>query len=211
MGNDPVNGRDPTGTECVTRNTTTCGTNTGAQGLASYVAQNGIRANQVRNSYNNSAAKLPKDASAERSALKSSSRAATPAPQRALINMVRPSTAARAGSVGGAARTNPAWTRAASTMGTVGRIEVPVAIAAGAVEIATSDNPARAAAGVGGSTVGGIGGGIAGAEAGALAGGLLAGPPGALGGAIIGGIAGSLGGGHYGGEAGRAAYDEIED
>lgn len=165
----------------------------------------------MRNNYNNSAAKLPKDASAERSALKSSARAATPAPRRALINMVRPSTAARAGSVGGAARTNPAWTRAASTMGTVGRIAVPVAITAGAVEIATSDNPARAAAGVGGSTVGGIGGGIAGAEAGALAGGLLAGPPGALVGAIIGGIAGSLGGGHYGGEAGRAAYDEIED
>jgi len=208
--NDPVNKTDPTGEECVTQDTTTCGggASGAAIGATSYVAQNGIRNDQVRNDYKQSASKLGPNDSAARSDLKASSRGATPAPQRAMIRATRgDSTGPQKGSTGGAARTNPVANNVAKIGGAVGKASAVTSVAIGAAEIATSDNPARAASGVAGSTAGGIGGGVGGAEAGALIGTALGGPPGGAAGAIIGGLIGSAAGGYAGHEAGTAVYD----
>jgi len=207
-GGDPVNRSDPTGLmECGWFQ----GVCDAAQGAAAYIGQTLTRSEQVRGDYVKAAGKLQPGDSAGRSALKSATRAATPAPWRAIINSVRPGTGAKAGSIGGAARTNAGWTNAAKVSGAVGKASIAVSVIAGGVEIATADNKARAASGVAGSTGGGIAGGIAGSEAGGALG-LLGGPFAEVTvpvGAIIGGIAGSLGGSTLGRAGGNAAYDEV--
>ena len=205
MRGDPVNGTDPTGEE-------ECGWACKAwQGFTSYLAQTLTRSEQVRNDLNSKRANLdPLDTDA-RSALKRTARTQTPAPMRAIINSLRPSTGPRPGSVGGAARGNPAWTRAAKIAGGLGRASAVTSLVFGGIQIATSKNPAREASGVGGSTLGGVGGGIALAEAGGALG-LLGGPFAPVtvpGGAIIGGIAGSMGGGWLGDKAGKSIYDKV--
>ena len=188
----------------------------GAQGLFPYLGQNLIRADDVRLGYASAASRLDPLDSAGRSALKEATRLETPAPQRAIIQAMRPSTGPRVGSVGGAARTNAAWTTAARVGRNVGRGAVGVSIALDAAEIATSDNPARAASGVAVANVGGIAGGIAGAEAGAWVGagigvwfGGAGAAPGAAIGAVVGGIAGSIGLGMVGHEVGTGIYDDV--
>ncbi|WP_293681889.1 hypothetical protein [uncultured Phenylobacterium sp.] len=156
-----------------------------AEGLAAYVAGNGVRAEQTRMPYVDKAHRLHRNASSERSALKEADRKRTPASQRAAIRRVRPSNGPPPGTSGAANHTNLRVTEQALAMGRLGRASlVGSALLGGAEVIAAEDKP-RAAASVGGGMAGGWAGGVAGAEAGAVLG-----PWGALGGGIVGAIAG---------------------
>ena len=220
--NNPINNFDPDGRECVTQNTTTCGSSgssaaaNGAVGAASFAAQNTTRSSQVRTQYNNAASQLNPNDTAGRSALKETTRAATPAPQRAFINATRPSTSAPAGTSGNATHTDARTNSTVKALGTVGKASGALAVATGGAQIALSDDKSRTTASVAGSAVGGIAGGIAGAETGALVGGgigaLFGGAgaaPGAVIGAVVGGIGGSIGGGIAGGAAGERIHNEL--
>lgn len=179
-----------------------------AEGLATYVAGNGARAEQTRMRYVDKVHRLPKDASAERSALKVSDRQRTPAPQRAYIGKVRPGTSAPPGTSGSANHVNPRVTAQAQALGRLGRASAGLGALLGAGEILASSDKVRSGAAVSGATIGGWAGGVAGAEAGGLAGAVL-GPWGATGGALIGGIGGALGGGSAGHATGGHLVDRL--
>lgn len=120
---------------------------------------------------------------------------------------MRPDKGSRSGSTSSANKTNPAWDKAGKVAGVVGKGSLVVTAVTGAAEIANSDNPGRAAAGVSGAVAGGVAGGEGGAIGGAAIGSLF-GPAGAAVGAVIGGVAGSTGGGMAGHAAGEKIYDE---
>ncbi len=193
VGNDPVNGTDPTGLECVTKDTSTCGGSnaaaTAAQSATTLVAREGIGAESARSSYNQNVSKLDPNDSAGRSAAKAAARADTPPITRAGIEAARPGTGPQAGTGGTANRTNAGANNLAKNLGTVGKASAVTGAVLGAARIATSDNPAATAAEVGG----GVAGAIAGAELGVTAG-SFGGPYGAAAGGIVGGIAGGFGG-----------------
>jgi hypothetical protein len=181
-----------------------------AEGATAYGAQNGMRAEQVRQGYDRAASQLDPNDAAGRDALKRQVRKATPAPQLALIESLRPGTGPRPGSVGGAARTNAAWTGAAKYMGRAGRMLRGASLLLDGWDIAHARDKLRAAAGAVGSNAGGISGGIAGAELGAELG-LLGGPFAEVtvpAGALVGGLVGSTAGGLGGHRVGTRLYDK---
>ena len=198
VANDPVNGRDPSGEECVTPNTTTCGVATTATAATAVAAREGIGAERARFQYRDSTGKLAPNDSAGRSAAKASARAATPPITRGVVEGLRPGLGPKPGSGGTANRTNIGADKLAGRLGTAGRVAGVAGVAIGVARVATSDNPGQEAARVGGGMAGAIAGGEAGAFVGALAGPW---------GAAAGGIAGGL----VGGFAGEKAVDELLD
>lgn len=89
-----------------------------------------------------------------------------------------------------------------------GKIAVPLALAMGAYDIATSDDKARAGVGLGGSLAGGLAGAKLGAMGGAALGSIIPGAGTAVGGAI-GGLVGGVGGAIFGEEIAHQIYDGI--
>ena len=89
-----------------------------------------------------------------------------------------------------------------------GKIAVPLALAMGAYDIATSDDKARAGVGLGGSLAGGLAGAKLGAMGGAALGSIAPGVGTAVGGAI-GGLVGGVGGAIFGEEIAQQIYDGI--
>lgn len=89
-----------------------------------------------------------------------------------------------------------------------GKIAVPLALAMGAYDIATSDDKARAGVGLGGSLAGGLAGAKLGAIGGAAIGSIIPGAGTAVGGAI-GGALGGIGGAIFGEQFGQDIYDGI--
>lgn len=89
-----------------------------------------------------------------------------------------------------------------------GKIAVPLALAMGAYDIATSDDKARAGVGLGGSFAGGLAGAKLGAMGGAALGSIAPGVGTAVGGAI-GGLVGGIGGAIFGEEVAQQIYDGI--
>lgn len=89
-----------------------------------------------------------------------------------------------------------------------GKIAVPLALAMGAYDIATSDDKARASVGLGGSLAGGLAGAKLGAMGGAALGSIAPGVGTAVGGAI-GGLVGGVGGAIFGEEIAQQIYDGI--
>ncbi len=212
---DPVNAADPQGTECVTQNTSSCGessaANSAAEGATAWAGQNLIRTGETRAAYSEKAQSLENTDTGGRTEGKGTAREATPQPAKSIVQAMRPEKGSRTGSTTSANKTNPAWNKAGKIAGIAGKASLAATVVLGAHEIATSSNPARATAGVGGSILGGVGGGEGGAIGGALVGGALAGPPGAAVGAILGAVGGSTGGGYAGHEAGTAAYDAVNE
>ena len=89
-----------------------------------------------------------------------------------------------------------------------GKIALPLALAMGAYDLATSDNKARAGVGLGGSLAGGLAGAKLGAMGGAALGSIIPGAGTAVGGAI-GGLVGGVGGAIFGEEIAQQIYDGI--
>lgn len=89
-----------------------------------------------------------------------------------------------------------------------GKIAIPLALAMGAYDIATSDDKARAGVGLGGSLAGGLAGAKLGAMGGAALGSIAPGVGTAVGGAI-GGLVGGVGGAIFGEEIAQQIYDGI--
>lgn len=89
-----------------------------------------------------------------------------------------------------------------------GKIAVPLALAMGAYDIATSDDKARAGVGLGGSLAGGLAGAKLGAMGGAALGSIIPGAGTAVGGAL-GGLVGGIGGAIFGEEIAQQIYDGI--
>jgi RHS repeat-associated protein len=194
VGNDPVNTSDPTGEKCVFPEGNECSkaAATTATAATTVAAREGIQSERARVKYNAEVSKLAPDDTVGRSAAKANARAAMPPISRGALERVRPSLGPPPGSGGTANRTNPAADRLARRFGTAGRVAGVAGIAVGVGRVATSDNPGREAARVGG----GMAGAIAGAEGGAALG-SLAGPAGT----VLGGIIGSVAGGFFGEKA----------
>nr|DAS59099.1 MAG TPA: minor tail protein [Caudoviricetes sp.] len=89
-----------------------------------------------------------------------------------------------------------------------GKIALPLALAMGAYDLATSDDKARAGVGLGGSLAGGLAGAKLGAMGGAALGSIIPGAGTAVGGAI-GGLVGGIGGAIFGEEIAQQIYDGI--
>ena len=89
-----------------------------------------------------------------------------------------------------------------------GKIALPLALAMGAYDLATSDDKARAGVGLGGSLAGGLAGAKLGAMGGAALGSIIPGAGTAVGGAI-GGLVGGVGGAIFGEEIAQQIYDGI--
>lgn len=89
-----------------------------------------------------------------------------------------------------------------------GKAAIPLSLAMGAYDIATSDNKAQATSGMAGSLAGGLAGAKLGAMGGAALGSIIPGIGTAIGGAL-GGLAGGVGGAIFGEELGKSIYDGI--
>lgn len=89
-----------------------------------------------------------------------------------------------------------------------GKIALPLSLAMGAYDLATSDDKARAGVGLGGSLAGGLAGAKLGAMGGAALGSIIPGAGTAVGGAI-GGLVGGVGGAIFGEEIAQQIYDGI--
>ena len=89
-----------------------------------------------------------------------------------------------------------------------GKIALPLALAMGVYDLATSDDKARAGVGLGGSLAGGLAGAKLGAMGGAALGSIAPGVGTAVGGAI-GGLVGGVGGAIFGEEIAQQIYDGI--
>ena len=89
-----------------------------------------------------------------------------------------------------------------------GKAFLPLSLAMGAYDIASSDNKGRAVAGVGGSLAGGLAGAKLGAMGGAAIGSIIPGAGTAVGGAI-GGALGGIGGAIFGEQFGQEIFDGI--
>lgn len=203
VGNDPVNKVDPTGMECVTPNTTTCGDSatTAAQSGLTVAANEGLRSASARDNYKKGAGALSPSDSAGRSALKASARAATPPITKGVVEAVRPGLGPKSGSGGTANRTNDAADKMGGQLKTLGRISTVGAVVLGGTRIATAENKTRETTVVAGETAGSLGG----TYGGAIVGGFFGGPLGAAAGGLIGGF----GGGYAGGATTEAVYDEV--
>lgn len=89
-----------------------------------------------------------------------------------------------------------------------GKIAIPLALAMGAYDLATSDDKVRAGVGLGGSLVGGLAGAKLGAMGGAALGSIIPGAGTAVGGAI-GGALGGIGGAIFGEQFAQEIFDGI--
>lgn len=89
-----------------------------------------------------------------------------------------------------------------------GKAAIPLSLAMGAYDIATSENKGKAASGMAGSLAGGLAGAKLGAMGGAAIGSIIPGVGTAVGGAL-GGLAGGVGGAIFGEELGKSIYDGI--
>lgn len=89
-----------------------------------------------------------------------------------------------------------------------GKAAIPLSLAMGAYDIATSDNKAKATSGMAGSLAGGLAGAKLGAMGGAALGSVIPGIGTAVGGAL-GGLVGGVGGAIFGEELGKSIYDGI--
>ncbi len=89
-----------------------------------------------------------------------------------------------------------------------GKAAIPLSLAMGAYDIATSDNKAKATSGMAGSLAGGLAGAKLGAMGGAALGSIIPGIGTAVGGAL-GGLVGGVGGAIFGEELGKSIYDGI--
>ncbi len=89
-----------------------------------------------------------------------------------------------------------------------GKAAIPLSLAMGAYDIATSDNKAKAASGMAGSLAGGLAGAKLGAMGGAAIGSIIPGVGTAVGGAL-GGLLGGIGGAIFGEELGNSIYEGI--
>lgn len=89
-----------------------------------------------------------------------------------------------------------------------GKIAIPLALAMGAYDLATSDDKARAGVGLGGSLAGGLAGAKLGAMGGAALGSIIPGAGTAVGGAI-GGALGGIGGAIFGEQFAQEIFDGI--
>lgn len=195
---------DPTGRQSCNDNPD-CPGGRAAQSAAARAAYVGIRSDQVRGQYNRSAASLAIDDSAGRSAIKDATRAATPPEVRAGIEARRPGLGPSEGSGGTANRTNAGATQAARNLGNLGRVAGGVAVVTAGADIATSDDPGRAAV----ANTFSIGGAILGGEAGATAG-LYTGPAAPVASPVL-GLLGAIGGGLLGYEGGDALMSGQRD
>ena len=206
VANDPVNRSDPTGRQaCPNGEEGLCGTvsyeepaKTTATAVTAVAAREGVGSENARARYNESVSRLAPNDSEGRSAVKAASRAETPPITRGVLGIVRPGLGPQPGSGGTANRTNAAADRLAGRLGTMGRAAGVAGVAIAGVRIATSPNPGRETARVGGGIAGAIGGAEAGATLGAIAG-----PWGAVAGGVVGGI--------VGGVAGEAVIDDLLD
>ena len=89
-----------------------------------------------------------------------------------------------------------------------GKAAIPLSLAMGAYDIATSDNKGKAASGMAGSLAGGLAGAKLGAMGGAAIGSIIPGVGTAVGGAL-GGLLGGIGGAIFGEELGNSIYEGI--
>ena len=89
-----------------------------------------------------------------------------------------------------------------------GKAAIPLSLAMGAYDIATSDNKTKAASGMAGSLAGGLAGAKLGAMGGAAIGSIIPGVGTAVGGAL-GGLLGGIGGAIFGEELGNSIYEGI--
>ena len=89
-----------------------------------------------------------------------------------------------------------------------GKAAIPLSLAMGAYDIATSDNKVKAASGMAGSLAGGLAGAKLGAMGGAAIGSIIPGVGTAVGGAL-GGLLGGIGGAIFGEELGNSIYEGI--
>jgi RHS repeat-associated protein len=197
VGDDPVNGTDPSGTSEWWDYL-----KASLVGVTSRFSYVGITAHRVRANYDSITARLSSEVA--RTQLKRDTRVQTPREVRATIERLRPSLAPPPGSGGTANQTNAAWTKAAERLGLAGRGLAVVGAVTIAKDIATSDNPGRSIVANIGAIGGGLGGGAAvGAMVGWLGGPLA--PVTVPAGALV----GSAVGGYLGYETGEEVYDNI--
>ncbi|WP_158703076.1 RHS repeat domain-containing protein [Allosphingosinicella vermicomposti] len=199
VANDPVNNIDPSGKQCTNPHNEECSkTATVATAATAVAAREGLKSESARTQYKSSVANLASNDSVGRSSAKAKARAATPPITRGIVEGVRPGLGPKPGSGETANRTNTRADKLAGHLGNAGRVSAVAGVAVGVARVATSDNPGREAARVGG----GIAGAIAGAEGGAAIGAFV-GPWGA----VIGGVAGGV----IGGLAGEEVVDQLID
>jgi hypothetical protein len=141
-----------------------------AEGAAARTAHTGIKSDLTRGVYEEHVSQLDPYDNAGREHLKTEFRQQTPPEVRAFIKD-KPLGPGE-GSIGRANVTNPMATEAARSLGRIGRGAGLLGTGLAAADIATSDNPYRAAV----ANAGSLGGGILGGAGGAMAGGLLTGP-----------------------------------
>ena len=156
---------------------------------------------RAREKYVADVAKLDPFDNSGRSALKEHWRRPMPPETRVFVKAFRPGTGPQEGSSGRANITNPKVNQAVRTAGRLGRGLGVAGAALAAGDIATADDPWRAAVANAGAKVGGVLGGAGGASLGTLTG------PGAVAASPILGAAGAVGGGNMGYEAGEELYD----
>jgi hypothetical protein len=175
------------------------------QGLAARAASTGITSGNIRRDYIDKVQALDPYDNDGRAALKAQERAISPPEVRDPLNKFYPDLGPKPGSVGRANVPNPGANAMGRAAGILGRGLVGVNAAVAAADIATSNNPARAAVANAGSFGGGLLGGAVGAGLGGMTG------PAAFVAAPAGAITGSALGGAYGYKAGEHAYDYIDD
>lgn len=176
-------------------------TNGAPQGVSARAAHVGVQSRRARLPYIEIVPTLAPDDSAGRETLKSAARAKTPPEVRASLEKQSPGLGPRRGSGGTANRTNPRATAAANRLGGLGRAAGGIGILTAGIDIARSDDKARAV----GANVGAFGLGLAGGEIGASVG-LLGGPFAPVT-APLGGLIGSGVGGLIGYQLGGGAVD----
>jgi hypothetical protein len=175
---------------------------TRTEGAAARGAYTGIKSDITRGIYDDEVSKLHPFANEERARLKAEFRQQTPPEVNAFIKD-KPLNA-RHGSVGRANVTNPVATENARTLGRMGRGAGVLGVGLAAADIATAENPYRAAV----ANAGALGGGIVGGTGGALMG--AATGPGAVAASPILAATGSLAGGQIGYRGGESLYDFLD-
>jgi len=170
------------------------GAQAATEGAAARAAHSGISNDLLRGRYDEQVVKLDPFANAEREGLKAEFRQQMPPELRVFVKD-KPLNA-RDGSIGRANVTNPVATEQARILGRMGRGAGVLGAGLAIADVATSDNPARAAF----ANVGGLGGGILGGAMGGALGALTTGaaavvaaPTVALTGSAIGGNVGYRG------------------
>jgi hypothetical protein len=169
-------------------------TQAATEGAAVRGAYDGIKNDLIRGEYDEKVRQLGPSDSAERAQYKADFRKNMPPEMKVFVD--EKPLDARPGSIGRANVTNPSATAAARALGRAGRGLGVVGAGLAAADIATSNNPMRAAFANAGALGGGLLGGFLGGTVGAATGpgAIVAAPAGALTGSAIGGDLGYRGG-----------------